>query len=151
MKNIFEAKETQEVVNRLNRLQPESQPQWGKMTVGQMLAHCSVTYEMVYEEGKYPQPGIFMKLIFKLLVKNKVVSEKPYQPNNPTAPKFIIKEDKDFAQEKDRLIGYIQKTQELGEAYFDGRASRSFGVLNKKEWNNMFYKHLDHHLRQFGC
>jgi hypothetical protein len=151
MNNIFDLKETQEIINRLNKLGPESKPQWGKMSVAQMLAHCSVTYEFIYEEDKHPKPGAFMKLILKLLVKNKVVSEKPYKPNNPTAPEFIIKDDKNFPTEKVRLINYIQKTQELGEAHFDGKESRSFGILNRKEWNNMFYKHLDHHLRQFGC
>ncbi len=151
MKNIFDPGETREIIDRLNRLQPESQPQWGKMTVAQMLAHCSVTYELVYEPEKHPKPGAFMKLILKLLVKNKVVSEKPYKPNNPTAPAFLIKEDKEFGPERERLIGYIQKTSDLGEAHFDGKVSGSFGVLSKKEWNNMFYKHLDHHLRQFGC
>lgn len=151
MNNIFDLKETQEVINRLNKLGPESKAQWGKMSVAQMLAHCSVTYEFIYEEHKHPKPGAFMKLILKLLVKNKVVSEKPYKPNNPTAPEFMIKEDKNFGVEKERLINFLRKTQELGENYFDGKESRSFGVLNKKEWNNMFYKHLDHHLRQFGC
>ena len=33
---------------------------------------------------------------------------------------------------------------------FEGKESNSFGPLTKGEWNNMFYKHLDHHLSQFG-
>jgi hypothetical protein len=40
--------------------------------------------------------------------------------------------------------------QELGEEHFDNKDYRSFGRLNVKEWNAMFYKHLDHHLSQFG-
>ncbi|WP_306354160.1 hypothetical protein [Flavobacterium sp. '19STA2R22 D10 B1'] len=58
--------------------------------------------------------------------------------------------DKDFELEKNRLINYIQKSQQLGENYFDGKDSHSFGKLTKTEWNNMFYKHLNHHLSQFG-
>ncbi|WP_337994864.1 hypothetical protein [Polaribacter ponticola] len=48
------------------------------------------------------------------------------------------------------MIGFILKTQELGADYFDGKESHSFGKLTEKEWNNTFYKHLDHHLTQFG-
>jgi hypothetical protein len=48
------------------------------------------------------------------------------------------------------LINYIKRTADLGESHFDGKESRSFGKLNITEWNNMFYKHLDHHLSQFG-
>jgi len=38
----------------------------------------------------------------------------------------------------------------LGEDYFDNRVSDSFGKLSKDQWNNYFYKHLNHHLSQFG-
>ncbi|MES2731088.1 MAG: DUF1569 domain-containing protein [Bacteroidota bacterium] len=149
MKNVFTKSEITELTNRINKLTPATKPNWGKMAVGQMLAHCNVSYEMVYE-NKHPKPNVFTKLILKLFVKNIVVSEKPYKKNSQTAPQFIIKDDKDFDKEKKRLIDYINKTQQLGEAHFDGKESHSFGPLTKTEWNNMFYKHLDHHLTQFG-
>ncbi len=119
------------------------------MNVAQMLAHCNVTYEMTYE-NKHPKPGMLMKVILKLFVKKIVTNETPYKHNSKTAPAFIITDSRDFEKEKSRLINYITKTQQLGEATFDNKESHSFGALNKTEWNNMFYKHLDHHLRQFG-
>lgn len=149
MKSVFNPTDTAELIGRINRLTPASKGLWGKMSVSQMLAHCNVTYEMVYE-NKHPKPNPLMKLVLKLLVKDKVVSEKPYKKNNPTAPAFLVKDDKDFDTEKERLIGYITKTQRLGEGHFDGKESHSFGPLTNTEWNNMFYKHLDHHLTQFG-
>lgn len=63
---------------------------------------------------------------------------------------FLVTADKNFDKERQRLIDYLNKTQELGEAHFDIKESRSFGSLSVKEWNIMFYKHLDHHLGQFG-
>lgn len=147
--NIFTQFVAEGVIDRINQLTATTQPKWGKMSVDQMLTHCNVTYEMVYD-NKHPKPNVFMRFILKLLVKGKVVSEEPYQQNGQTAPQFIVKGDKDFEAEKSRLINYIRKTQELGEGYFDGKESHSFGVLNIIEWNNMFYKHLNHHLTQFG-
>lgn len=148
--SIFEPSVTFTFIERLNKITPESKPLWGKMNAGQMLAHCNVSYEYVYEPGKYkPMPGI-LKFIMKLLVKNKVVNETPYKQNAPTGPDFKIVEDKSFSAEKERLIGFIQKTQQLGANHFEGLESHSFGKLNAVEWNNMFYKHLDHHFRQFG-
>ncbi|TKB97812.1 DUF1569 domain-containing protein [Pedobacter cryophilus] len=149
MKNVFQLSDKNEILERINKLTPNTQRKWGKMEVAQMLAHLNVSYEMIYED-KHPKPNAFMKLILKLLVKNMVVNEKPYKHNSKTAPAFIIKDDKDFETEKKRLIDFVNKTQELGEAYFDGKESHSFGALNKTEWNNMLYKHLDHHLTQFG-
>lgn len=147
--NIFTVAVANEIIGRINQLTPASKPLWGKMSVSQMLAHVSVSYEMVYED-KHPKPKGFMKLIIKLLAKNTVVSEKPYKHNIRTAPAFIIADERDFETEKARLIAYIKKTQELGEKYFDGKESNSFGPLTITEWNNLFFKHLDHHLGQFG-
>jgi len=73
-----------------------------------------------------------------------------YAKNSRTAPEFIIEGQKDFEQEKARLIGFITKTQQLGAAHFEGKENFSFGPMTAQEWNGLFYKHLDHHLMQFG-
>ncbi|MEO6524932.1 MAG: DUF1569 domain-containing protein [Mucilaginibacter sp.] len=149
MPSVFNPTDVSALTDRVNKLSPSSTPLWGTMAVGQMLAHCNVSYEMVYTD-KHPKPNVFMKFILKKLVKNKVVTELPYKQSSQTAPAFIIKDDKDFAAEKARLIDHINQTLELGETHFDGKESHSFGPLSTTEWNNMFSKHLDHHLRQFG-
>src|SRR4051812_5222366 len=60
MKNIFEASVSNEIIDRINRLTPTTKAQWGKMNVSQMLAHCNVTYELVYD-SKHAKPGGLMK------------------------------------------------------------------------------------------
>ena len=149
MKNIFEKTVTAEVIERINKLEPTTKPIWGKMSSDQMLAHCNVTYELDFED-KHPKPKGFMKWMLKTFIKNTVVSEKPYKKNGRTAPVFLVTSEKDFNLEKDRLAAYIIKAQKLGSDYFDQKESHSFGKLSKTEWNNMFYKHIDHHLTQFG-
>lgn len=149
MNNMFTKEVTDEIIARIEKLNSDSQPNWGKMSVAQMLAHCCVSYEMVYTD-KHPKPNVFTRFILKLFVKNVVVSEKPYSKNGRTAPQFLISDKKEFNAEKTRLVDYINKTQKLGEKEFEGKESNSFGNLTSKEWNNLFYKHLDHHLRQFG-
>jgi Protein of unknown function (DUF1569) len=147
--NIFTTEATSNIVNRINKLTAESKPLFGKMAVAQMLAHCNVAYEMVYD-NIHPAPNAFVKFILKALLKKKIVSEEPYKQNGKTAPQFIITTDKDFEIEKNRLIAHINKTQQLGETHFNGKESHSFGPLTSTEWNNMFYKHLNHHLGQFA-
>lgn len=149
MQNVFLKEDCDQFITRINQLKIDSQPLWGKMSVDQILAHCNVTYEMVYD-NIHAKPNVFMRLILKLLAKNAIVSEKPYARNIHTAPQFIIAGGRDFELEKSRLISYILKTQELGESEFQGKESLSLGKLNSSEWNNMFAKHLDHHLSQFG-
>ncbi|CAM1367765.1 fragment of conserved protein of unknown function [Tenacibaculum soleae] len=89
-------------------------------------------------------------MMLKTFVKKAVVNEVPFTKNGRTAPQFIITDEREFEVEKKRLIDFIIKTQELGEQYFDGKESHSFGKLSTKEWNNSFYKHLEHDLTQFG-
>ncbi|WP_426278556.1 DUF1569 domain-containing protein [Chryseobacterium sp. S-02] len=150
MENVFDSKDAQNYIDRINNLVEDTHGLWGRMTVDQMLAHCCVSYEMVYEPEKHKKPGAIAKFILKRFVKPKVVGEKSYPRDSPTAPQFIIKGRKNFEEEKKRLIGFIQKTQQLGASAFDGKESHSFGKLSSQEWNNMFAKHLNHHLSQFG-
>jgi hypothetical protein len=149
MKNVFDQEVTAELIDRINKLTTDSKPQWGKMSVDQMLAHCCVSYEYVYEDI-HPKPGNVKGFLLKTFVKKFVVNENPYHRNSRTAPEFIMKGNKNFEVEKKRLVEYISRTQKQGESFFDGKESHSFGKLNKVEWSNMFYKHLDHHLNQFG-
>jgi len=147
--NIFTAAVKDALIERINGITPETQPKWGKMNAAQMLAHCNVTYEMAFEDKHKKAKGL-KKWILTKLVKNTVVSEKPYKHNSTTAPQFLVSAQQDFEQQKERLIHYLNETVNLGEQHFDGKESNSFGNLSKAEWNNMFYKHLDHHLKQFG-
>ena len=149
MKNIFESKTTSEIIERINKLSSTTNSNWGRMNVAQMLAHCNVTYDMVYTD-KYPKPNAFKKFLLTALIKKDVVGEKAYTKNGRTAPQFLVTDQREFEVEKQLLIGNIEKTQTLGENHFQNKESHSMGELAKNEWSNMFYKHLDHHLGQFG-
>ena len=149
IKNIFDKQVVTEIIERLDKLTPTTPQLWGKMNVSQMLAHLNVTYEMTYE-NIHPKPNFFLRFILKSFVKSKVVGEATYAKNGQTAPAFIMSNDKDFDKEKNRLIAKLHKTQELGASHFENKENLSFGVLSSKEWNNLFYKHIDHHFSQFG-
>ncbi|MFD2872861.1 DUF1569 domain-containing protein [Mucilaginibacter ximonensis] len=149
MKSVFNPADVVELIYRINKLTPESQALWGKMSVAQMLAHVNVSYEMVFTD-KHPRPNAFTRLLLKLLVKNKVVGPQPYKHNERTAPAFMIGDARNFELEKTRLLSHLNQTLQLGQEYFHKKPSHSFGKLTAGEWNVLFYKHLDHHLTQFG-
>lgn len=148
--DVFNPEIAQGLIARIENLKSDTQALWGKMNSAQMLAHCNVTYDYVYAPEKFKKPSGFFKWVLKNFVKKGVVSEKPYAKNMRTGPDFLVSDQQDFQMEKEKLIKHIQKVVEEGRQNFDGRISNSFGRLNADEWNNMFYKHLDHHLSQFG-
>lgn len=149
LKNLFDKKEVEATIERLQQLTPTTQPKWGKMNVAQMLAHCNVAYEFEYTD-KHPKPKGLQKFFIKLFAKNLVVGPKPYKKNMRTAPQFLVTDERNFETEKERLIAYMKKTQELGPEHFNNKDSHGFGKLNTEQWNTLFSKHLDHHLKQFG-
>ena len=150
MKNLFDPAVTAELIHRIEQLSPESPALWGKMSVDQMLAHCCVAYEMAFT-NTHPKANPVMRFLLKTFVKAGVVNEVPYKRNLPTAPAFRIKSEKNFAEEKARLISFVEQTLAAGKSGFEGKESPSFGSMTAKEWNNLLYKHLDHHLTQFGA
>ncbi len=150
MQNVFDAKDAQNYINRINQLTPETQRKWGKMSVDQVLAHMNVPYSFIFTPEKHKKPGSIAKFLLKNFVKPKIVNDKPYKQSLPTSSVFIIADQRNFEDEKKKLIGNIQRVQQLGREAFEGKENMSFGVMTAQEWNNMLAKHLNHHLEQFG-
>lgn len=148
MKNIHEAATLQEFIERINKLSPDSQRQWGKMNVSQMLAHCAAALEVNLGDRVNKQ-GI-MGMLFGKLAKKSVVSPQPFKQGLPTAPGFVIKDDKDFEKEKARLIALLTRLSESDPQAIAKNPHSFFGKMTAEEWNMLNYKHIDHHLRQFG-
>lgn len=151
MPSIFVAADVEALESRIDTLKPDSPRLWGTMDSARMLAHVNVSYEMVYEPAKHPKPNALVLFLLKVFVKQSVVGDKPYKHNGQTAPAFVIADARDFEAEKARTKAYLRRVLAEGEAAFEGRESLSFGKLSAREWNNLFHKHLDHHLAQFGA
>ena len=147
--SIYLSSTTEELFRRIDQLNAQSQGLWGKMTVGQMLSHCAVPYEQILGLNTL-QPPLLMRIILNLFLKKSMVNEVPYKQNSPTAPSFIRTEQYDVAIEKERLKDLIKTIQEMGAEKLARTPSLSLGKLTATEWNNLLYKHLDHHLQQFG-
>jgi len=148
--NIFTKDVADQLIARIQKLSPEMKPVWGKMNPAQMLAHCCVAFEYGFEPEKHTRPNAFVRWMITTFAKKMVVGEAPFPHNSRTAPDMVMTSDKDFATEQARLIAFVSKVQAQGADYYDGLESWSFGKLTKEERNNLFYKHIDHHLQQFG-
>ena len=148
MLNIYESSTTKVVLDRLEKLKPDTRPLWGKMNPSQMLAHLNVVYDISlgYKKSTYSP---IMKFLLKTLVKKTVVNDKPYKKKSKTPANFIISDERVFEVEKAKLISHVKDTENRGSVFFEGKESPSLGRLTAKEWSNLFYKHLDHHFNQF--
>lgn len=147
VKNLFDHKAYEETITRLHQLTPASQRRWGKMTVSQMFAHCKEAFKVPLSDK--PMKGYFLLGLVGPLFKKKLYSNKPWPHGLPTAPNFIIRDERDFDKEKAELLSLINRFHT--EPDKAGRFRHPvFGKMNHEQWGKSMWKHLDHHLRQFG-
>ena len=148
MRSIFETGTHAELLDRLGKLNADSERQWGKMTPSQMMEHTARAMEMA--TGQVPMKHAFIGKAIGWIFKSKFVGEQPFSKNSPTGPTLIIKDEPDFETTRERLSGLISHLHSLGESGTDGNIHGFFGPLTGKQWGETQYKHVDHHLRQFG-
>jgi hypothetical protein len=149
MKNLYEPAAVQQLKDRIARLRPDSQRQWGKMNVAQAVAHCSGPMEWAVGDS-FPS-RMFVGRILGPLVKSKVLKdETPMGRNAPTAKSLVINDERDLEAERKRLCSLIDRFAAAGPKGCTTHPHTFFGPMTPDEWATLMYKHLDHHLRQFG-
>lgn len=148
MNNLFAPSAVEEVLTRIDGLGPATQRQWGKMDVAQMLAHCANAMEMSC--GTLAVKRGFVGRFIGPLFRGMATSDKPFSRNAPTAQELKIADAQDFAREKARLQQGVRDFHQRGEARCTQLPHPFFGPLTPMQWSTLAYKHLDHHLKQFG-
>lgn len=150
MKSLFNTTDAQEFIKRINTVNVNSKPLWGKMNSTQMLAHCTAPLKMAHGEVKSKR-GFFSLLMGKYF-KNKMVNPAtPFTRDLPTDPNFIFSSASDFEAEKQKLINQINAFTQKGPEGITKLPHSFFGYMNPQEWDIIQSKHLDHHLTQFGA
>jgi hypothetical protein len=149
MKNLFQPVAVDEVISRIDNLQPATQRQWGKMEVAQMMAHCSAALDMA--AGRLILPRLLIGRILGPFVRPIYTNEKPLSRNSPTDKKLVISDPRDFSREQEHLKLRIREFHQGGEEKCTKHPHPFFGALTPQDWSTGMYKHLDHHLRQFGA
>jgi hypothetical protein len=149
VKSLFEPSSAIEIRKRIELLKPESRRQWGTMKVAQMLAHSSSWMEMA--AGVKSPPRSFVGRIFGKIAKKSVLGEGPVRRNMPTDKSLIIYGEREFAAEQQRLLEWVDRFSTGGPEQCTTHPHSFFGSMTPNEWAILGYKHLDHHLRQFGA
>lgn len=147
MNTFFNTATYQTFVQRIGQLSATSKPLWGKMTVGQMLHHlnlalgCSIGKHALADESNFLSRSIVKWSVLYVLPR--------FLTNLPTGKTITVSNPKVFEEEQISLLNTLAQMQQQTQAGVNGMHPL-FGKLNGKEWGVLAYKHLDHHLRQFG-
>ena len=150
MKNLYQPERVEEVKERLNQLHPDSPRLWGKMTAPQAVAHCVRGMELAL--GDTISPRLFFGRIAGQIIKPLVLrDDEPMRRNSPSIKNLLVEDERDLDAERTRLRRLIDRFAKAGPVGCTTHPHSYFGPLKPEEWAILMYKHLDHHLRQFGA
>jgi hypothetical protein len=152
MKNLFDQSLVEDVKQRIMRLRPDSERRWGKLPVALVLAHCTSGLQMamgVINPRRASFPGNVIGVLIKPMVFG---NDRPIRRNSPSVPELFTAEPTqcEFERERDQLIEAINRFISMGEACCSRHPHPFFGPLKPDQWAILMYKHIDHHLLQFG-
>lgn len=148
MYSIFDKEIFHSLKVRLKMLTPETQPNWGRMSVSQMLYHCHKPFEIPLGLKELKSPSFFMKVAMKLF-KSSMYNDKPWRKSMPTPKEFKVTNERDFEAGRDQLLVLMTNFYNKGVTY-NWPKHPAFGEFTAEQWGKMEYKHLDHHFMQFG-
>jgi hypothetical protein len=149
VKNLFESARVEEVKQRIARLRPDSERQWGKMKAAQAVAHCSAGLELAVGD-RIPPRLLLGRIIGRMVKPMALGNDEPMRRNSPTVKDLLVQDERDLRTERERLCGLIDRFATAGPKACTTHPHSFFGPLTPEEWATLMYKHLDHHLRQFG-
>lgn len=142
---MLNEKDRTQLLERLRRLSPDASPQWGSLDAPRML--CHVADQMRVALGDVPSQPVHTFLT-RTLVKSMVVNTGLKAPRGKiqTAPEMLVSRPKSWETD---LADCLELAQRVGRG--SARAVHpTFGPLSPEEWGRLCWKHLDHHLVQFG-
>jgi hypothetical protein len=150
MKNLFEPERVEEVKERIATLTAASQRQWGKMNAAQAVAHCAAGFELAL--GLRTPPQLLVgRLIGGIIKPMALGDDAPMRRNSPTVKGLVILDERDLDRERERLNAMVDRFAAAGPAGCTAHPHSFFGRLTPDQWAVLMYKHMDHHLRQFGA
>ena len=136
------------IIIRVAKLSPDSNNKWGKMTATEMLMHCNLCNLQILEEEGVKTKSTFKQQLLKILSlyivpdfpKNLQSSERNH--TNGKCPDSLFFSELNRFNTNINLFPNHDKPMTL--------AHPAFGSLSNNQWGIAAWKHMDHHLRQFG-
>ena len=148
MKSLRNERDRLEVLRRLDRITPESQPAWGRLTAPGMICHVGDALRVALGERAMRPPA--RRRFTRFPLKHLFLYVIPMPRNLPTSRVLLSTAPTDFAQDRQACADLVRRFASSPSSG-KGPSHQVFGVLTWPQWGVLQWCHLDHHLRQFGA
>jgi hypothetical protein len=147
-KNLLDNAAVKNIIARVMQLQPYQKAIWGEMNATEMLLHCNLCNTQILSGDMPYQPTGFKQLLLRILA---LYIAPDFKKNVASAPrnhtKGIIKQN-EFENQRIQFIAIMHEFARRTTPII--LTHPAFGNLNTNQWGIAAWKHMDHHLRQFG-
>jgi Protein of unknown function (DUF1569) len=143
---IWNATDRQAILYRFGRLSPGSRPKWGSLDAPRMVTHATDAVRASLGEVKLaPLSGPLHYWPINVVV----MFYLPWPRSAPTAPELLERKPVSWTSELETLESAVSRFV-AGDVNGSWTPHVAFGALTGAQWGRLHYRHLDHHLGQFG-
>ena len=147
-KNLLESSASEQLIERVKKLTPTNTQRWGEMNATEMLLHCNICNRQILDESRGDEKSSIKQYLLRILAlyiapnfKRGIKSEE----RNISKGKI---DDSHFEEQKNVFIQIMKDFPHHVKPMT--LTHPAFGNISSVEWGIAAYKHMDHHLRQFG-
>ena len=148
MGSILNESDRTALINRMQSLSASSTGRWGKMNVIDMMQHLSLSARMAL--GELTVASVNKRPFQMFPLKHLLLYVVPFPKGAPTASELYPDGAASFDEDRAILVNLLEQIG-AGPQEGTGPAHPLFGPLSRREWGVVTYKHVDHHLKQFGA
>ena len=148
MHSILNQGDRATICGRVRSLSASSDARWGRMSVTGMLQHLRLSAQMTVGDLTVASANKRAFQVFPL--KHLILYVLPFPKGAPTAPELYPGAAPSLEEERAAVLALVDLIG-TGPREGKGPAHPLFGPLSWREWGAATYKHVDHHLKQFGA
>lgn len=157
MQSLLKLESRDALWRRIQSLRPDTPARWGKFTAAQMLAHLIQSLRMTSGDLAIPLAPVPW-VLSRAPLKHLLIYVLPFPKGMSTFPELLAR---DAADARSLSADAWNVEQQVFKDALDSVGAMdpagrwpdhgAFGPLTAREWGVLQYRHLDHHIRQFGC
>ena|SRR5215213_6043692 len=148
MRTMWETQRQQEIRNRVARLRPDARGAWGKLSAPAMVCHLADSLKMALGEVAVAPKHLPIRYA---PLKQLIIYVAPFPKSAPTAPELLARSPAAWQTDVDELQALVDRFAARGRDTSAWPEHPAFGRMSHRAWGVLVYRHMDHHLRQFGA
>jgi hypothetical protein len=147
MKSIWQEETQRELHDRVGRLAWDGRAAWGRFTAPKMVCHLADSLKMAMGDLKVAPKALPIRYP---PLKQFIVYLAPFPKGMPTAPELLAREPREWAADVADLQALLDRAASA-RTTDTWPEHPAFGKLSTRGWGVLIFRHMDHHLKQFGA